>query len=492
MKRYLALLLWLMLALACSAAEIVAWKVPLSGYAGRGLENDGVVRLKSPPEDSPFFKEGDELWDLKGIPAVDREMEKMVLDPTPLKIVTDPPMEWVVWNATTERLVTKADWNAIFQLHQQFRVDQMPKQVRLTAEFFEVPPNGAAPSDKSKPSATLTWVSRSGQKFAVSNEVDSTVIKAEGDLTSDYSHMDLNLHGSCSMRNHPGLDFNCSFVLRSGFPYWIVRDFNGASGLDCRISGRIELVNGTPLDEAVLIQKLNSYAPFIRDLSEPIRRRIGNKYWLITGWVDQETVATFTTCADPFADDPPEMLRESLKLQEVKVSENIKAWFPLPVWDLRKQIKAMGIVLKDSDFAGYSPDTRRIFLYTEDESELDKFETLFTPMCIRQPRQIAVSVEGKGVSRLVTRSGTKGEMTRMVNNGLVRSIKIEPTIDETGELVDVRLEYLNQPDSAHKQSITTSLNLQSGKSNEIMSAVGNDADEKALRVKAEIMHGGIH
>ena len=48
------------MAFACEAAEIVSWKVPLSRYAW-GAEVEKKVRLKSAPDPSPFFKDGDEF-----------------------------------------------------------------------------------------------------------------------------------------------------------------------------------------------------------------------------------------------------------------------------------------------------------------------------------------------------------------------------------------------------------------------------------------------
>ncbi len=55
MKTFLFLILFPLLALTCPAAEIVGWKVPLSGFVENGLEADGIVRCKSAPEAPPFF-----------------------------------------------------------------------------------------------------------------------------------------------------------------------------------------------------------------------------------------------------------------------------------------------------------------------------------------------------------------------------------------------------------------------------------------------------
>jgi hypothetical protein len=484
MKRHMGWFLWLLMALACEAAEIVAWKVPLSSYAFSGLESEGIVRLKSPPEPSPFFKEGDELWNLRGIPAV---------EPTALRIETNPPLEWVVWNASSARLVTKGDWDSIWQLHQGLRIDQLPKMLRLTAEVFEIPADGAALSERAVPCSTLTWVARSGIQFKASRQVESGMIQIEGCATKDEfdSVFDLQLKAACSVRDLPRLDFNSGLTLRPGLPCWVARDFDGGAGLDCRMSGRIELVDGTPLEEAVLIQKGRASESLKWDRSLPMRHRIGEKWQLMTARLDQSQVANFTPSgADPtmdsFAEAPPEMLRESLKLLEVKVPENLHAWFPRPVWDLRSQIKATGIGLKDTDFAGYDPFIRRIFLFSEDETVIDKFGALLSQGCDRSPKLIVVGVEGNGQSRLVTRSGQKSDLVRSLNGKVVRSLDIEPVIDETGERLDLRFDYLDELNPARKQSLKSSIILRNGEALDVLGAAEDKEGGKPLRLKAEI------
>ena len=130
MKYLLCLILLPLMALVCPEAEIVSWKIPLSCFVGAGLQANGIVRCKTAPEPSPFFKEGDALWDLKGIPAETRKE-------------TSPPLDWVIWNASSGRLVVKADWLGIWQLLGRLRTDQQPKQCRLTVEVLEVPADGS-------------------------------------------------------------------------------------------------------------------------------------------------------------------------------------------------------------------------------------------------------------------------------------------------------------------------------------------------------------
>lgn len=145
------------MALACDAAEIVAMKVPLSSYAFSGLKSDGIVRCKAAPEASPFFKPGDELWDLKGVPGEGR-------------IEKDLPLEWAVWNASSQMLVIKADLIGIHKLHKRLGMDQQPKQCRLKAEVFEVPADGSPLTEKSVSAWVYSWVSKSEQTVEATHQ----------------------------------------------------------------------------------------------------------------------------------------------------------------------------------------------------------------------------------------------------------------------------------------------------------------------------------
>ena len=132
----------LMIGLGC-AAEIVAWKVPLNRFAWGGLETEGVARLKSAPEESPFFTDGDELWDLKGIAIENSEGVKVA-------------PEWVVWNAGTGRLVAKGDWAKITAIHEMLRIDQLASHCRLKLSLVPVTDEALVPSRDSKPVAEIS------------------------------------------------------------------------------------------------------------------------------------------------------------------------------------------------------------------------------------------------------------------------------------------------------------------------------------------------
>ena len=75
---------------AAHAAEIAAWKVDLHDLKGHGADIDRLEVLKSPPEKTVFFKEGDQLR------GFSKEQIKQHLP-------TEPALEWAVWNETTGR-----------------------------------------------------------------------------------------------------------------------------------------------------------------------------------------------------------------------------------------------------------------------------------------------------------------------------------------------------------------------------------------------------
>jgi hypothetical protein len=105
----------------------VAWKVPVSRLADKVLESVGVLRCKSAPEASPFFKEGDELWDLKAIMPEDGRTKRKL------------QLEFLVWHASSGRLIAKGNWMDICVLNDVLRPDEMPSYCQLTIGVYEVP-----------------------------------------------------------------------------------------------------------------------------------------------------------------------------------------------------------------------------------------------------------------------------------------------------------------------------------------------------------------
>ena len=488
MVYFRAAISFLMMASLCHAAEIVAWKIPLTRFAHRGLQSNGIARLAAAPEASPFFKPGDELWDLKGIPS-NQEYNGQRLE-------TAPALEWVIWNAGSGRLVTKGEWAAVWQLHQQLRIDQLPRMCRLTAEVFAVPADGSPFSEKSTLLSSLSWICRFGQKFTASKNDDSGTIQVDGSVVTDdlFRFMDFNIVAVVESPGQERLELTSGVILKTGVPLWLARDFNGSRGVDLRVSGRIVLLDGTPSEEVMLIQKANKAEPLQADISEARRSEIPGKGWLISLWMEPTNLVGFvaepSSEVDPFADSaPPDILREQAKLEEIEVPDFLKPWFQPKVWNLQKILEGYGVIDKTSDaIAGYDPMTQRVFLFSKKPEDLDQFEPMFSGGCDRSPKNVVILLEGNGSTRLTSRSGQRAHLTRSFEKArITRSLQIEPTIGENEDLVDLRIDFQNGIKPTLSQAIQSSATLQNDTWLELLS--GNSADAKtpaSLRAKAVV------
>jgi len=480
-KKWLAWVLWLVLPLACPASEIIAWKVPITRYLHRGMETDGMVRLKSAPESSPFFKAGDELWDIKGVAAANRMDDA-------------PQVEWLVWNASSGRLVTKAEWISVWRFHQRLGIEELPRQCRLKASVFEVAPDGAPPSEAKPARHLLTWVTRSGMKFEAAQRSELGGMEVSGSVSLD--ELDplagLELHMTCSPRDQPKMDINCAVSMWSGTSLWLARDFDGKTGLDFMISHRIELIDGTPVEEAMMIQKGDESEPVKLDRKQMSRHRIGDKGWLAVQWLDPSQLLNWNGPVvpeeDPFAEKKPEEIRESLKLEEVSAPEEIHTWFSGPVWNVHRLVRNAGVISAEAaSFAGYDPRSRCVFLFTTDVVDVDRFEQLFSWGCIRSPKHVEVGLDGRGQTRLITRSGYKSCLSRTADrNHSVRLFEIEPVIGEMDDILDLRLDYRDGPIDSPFEKIQSFVTMRSGESINALEAKSDPGAETTLRLKAEI------
>lgn len=481
MKKRIAWVVWLVLIPTCPAAEIIAWKVPITRYLHSGMETDGIVRLKSAPEPSPFFKAEDELWDLKGVTAGNR-MDDV------------PEVAWLVWNATSGRLVTKAEWISVWQFHQWLGIEELPRRCRLTASVFEVAPDGAPPSEAKTARNLLTWVTRSGMKFEAAQRSEHGGMEVTGSVSlhelDPLAGLELNV--SCSPHDQPKMDVHCAVSMWTRTSLWLARDFDGKTGLDFMISLRIELNDGTPVEEAMMIQKGDRSEPVKLDRKQMSRHRIGEKGWLAVQWLDPSQLpdwsGTVVPEEDPFAEKKPAEIRESLKLEEVRAPREIQTWFSGTVWNVHKLVRNAGVISAESpSFAGYDPSSRCVFLFTSDVGEVDRLEQLFSLGCLRSPKHVEVCLDGRGQTRLITRSGCKSGLSRTAGgNHPIRTFEIEPVIGEMGDLLDLGLDYRDGPKDSSFERIQSFVTLRSGESVNVLEASSDRGAESILRLKADI------
>ncbi|MDP4624703.1 MAG: hypothetical protein NWT08_06130 [Akkermansiaceae bacterium] len=450
MKILLTCLVYLFFCSLASATEVVGWKCPLFKYAFAELQADGIAKLETPPESSPFFEPGDELWDLSKIPEAAR-------------ITTNPSPEWIVWNATSGRVISKADINIIWQLDVNLHRMGMPRQCRFTADVFLVAKNGNPLSDETLPAYSLSWISRSGQLATCASVSKNGTIQVKCEATLD-CFVDAMIEATYSLPGTPKMTLKTYVALSDGAPQWVARDSDEAGGLDFRLTARQELTDGTPLTEAALILRKGELVPFEDHREQFTILELPDGGWL--GIFPLSASAMFSTLEsreaeaeiDPFA----EPLVQRLGLKKTDVPDNLKPWFPGEIHNLTEHFQQSGISLREtSGFAGYSPQTERVCVFSMEKAELEKAEQLMPFSCHRAPGMVAVKIEGVRASSLITRAGRAASLIgEITDKKLSRSIEIEPTIGDFDDIIDLRLLIKDENTPIESFALNTSMTLQ--------------------------------
>lgn len=480
---------WLLAVPHSTAAEIVAWKVPLTRFAIHGISSESMVRLKVPPEASPFFGAGDELWDLKGIPKINSEKEEWLPDAPPPRLETDPPLEWVVWNATSSTLVTKSDWSGIWQLHNRMNVLNQPKQCWVMVDVLEMPKDGNGLSEKEIPVSSLSCVVRSGQVAEAETHAGEKRMRAklEPTISEDADLLDLGLELSYANPPRSGLNLMVQFALVPGQPVWVARESDGTSGLDVKVTALVELVDGTAFSDIVRVQDRNGWKNFVSQKTEPGRYQVGENAGLVVAFATPDLLEPHGSTGediDPFAEPPPSRHEAIAKYPEIQVPDALRPWFSERVLDMRELVKNAGIQVNEGDVTGCDPARWKFFFYSKSEQELDKFEALFTWGCNLRPKLLFSTFNGESAMRLVSMSGRKSTLVRSVEGKEIKRIEIEATLGETEELVDLRYFIHDQTSENKLRHLNSSASLGVGKWLELLG--GNNDDSGKLRAKVEV------
>jgi len=492
-------LLSLLTALACPAAEIVAWRVPVESFLNRPLPKEEMTRLSSPPEKSPFFREGDELWDLKRLPVEMTARPKgTAFEPGYIddlergRLETAPPLEWVVWNATTSRLITKSEWNGVSQLHLRFAPDRQPTLCKFTVDLFEVPPDGSPPKPDSIPAQTLTWLTKPGITSAALVREDSGMIscKAEPTVGPGSRSILLNLQAKCALKDQLPMDLEARFIIQSGDATWVARDFMNGKGMDLRLQATLVLLDGTPVDESMLIQRENNVSPLAFDSIGVSVSQVRDGRWLATCEQTSEYLMDIFTPQVPLAEQEESTSGSSPEKNTIFptafMAGRLGAWFTDPVWNMSGEFNKMGLNLSETDLAGYAPLERRVFLLSDKSEEIDKFGSIWGGGCHLPHQRIAVSTGNPPQSRIICNAGTKASLRRLASDGkVIRHVEFEPTIGNSGNQVDLDMYIRNGPEEMPDLEVRTSTTLDIGHPQLLFSAAGEN--RLPISVEAEMI-----
>ncbi len=452
-----------------ASAEIVAWKVPLSRFAIQGTELERLDRLMVPPDSSPFFGAGDELWNL----------------PEDKRLVIDPPLEWAVWNATTSTLVSKSGWSGIWQLNDQLSPLDQPMQCRVAIDVFQVPKDGGEPSDKEERAGSVSLVTRSGLEAKAETRLGANSLHAKVEtLADDFADLvDLKLEFACGIPSQAGLDLATELTLRAGQPVWVARYFDGTRGLDFRVSVSFELADGTPSSDVIRIQTGNGWRNVIRGRQDFGIHRVGYDEWLGISHAVKNSI-TNLKFEDPFQ-DPANLPREG-EFAQLNLPESVKTRFANPVRDLRGQIEKAGVGMDHEELAGYDPLTETILFFAKSAEKLDLLEERFNKGRRLSPRMVIATFDGLGQTRIVSRSQGKATLIRSSDGKEVGKIEIAPTIGEKNDRVVDLCYAVHDRFSVEKSlNLDSSITLRAGNWQEISGA--NDDESGKRRAKVEVI-----
>lgn len=434
---------------AHTAAEIVAWKVPLRSFSG-SFETKN--RLENAPEPLPFFRPGDVLWNA-GLPR----------PPLP---AGSPEVEWAVWNETTTTLVTKSSTDDLWKLHRFLRVSGVDRFCKLRLEVFETTGDGLVARD-SKPSMNLEFVFESGARSRTVKATgkDGTTIDADAEGWANVDSLALTLYLTCGIPGQSSLGVNTSVVVKNGVPVWIASDADGRSGAAIRVTAWSILADGSPAADLVKVQDGNQVRRPTVPNPAGERIRVSEKLWLyLKPWSLKDYFEMrgipFPGKENPF-DRPFDVWNEVdvTKLKAKRAPGAIHEWICGPFFDLSGFLNETGFILQEGrDVGGFCPLSQAVFLLTGSETEADKFEQLTSTLDGGPPFMIGIELSGSGRTRLLGRRGRMQDLYREDGKGsIIRRFTVEPLYPADNDLIDLSFSFDESPHSESSDLISTKL-----------------------------------
>lgn len=491
MKILLSCLFFISCNMLAFSAEIFAWKTPLSLIASEGVSDSRVKRLEKPPEASPFFGPKDEIWDLSlVISKSDRAM-------------SDPP-EWIVWNATTQRIVAKVSWAAFFEMHLKWNLSHPPVLCRLNIDIHEVAADGLPPDPSKTPKHGFSVIARSGQNMKSSHSVDQAKMSLESEvnLSDSRSSVDFGALISASLTNGLTFKLDTRAVLANESPFWLARTYDGKAGIDIMITASTELADGTPFSQAVMRQEGDSTMPFPGKikLGESGSVTLGGDRKLIWYQVSMLELLSALNIAtvpkDEMPEDPfapvgakvPRKILDEAKLKTIDAPDALVPHVQGQVFDMSDAFGFMGLNIPKEDLIGYDYKNQRVFIYSSNIDELDKFEALFMVYEHDSPQTIAISLRDKGQLRLMSRSGAKSSIETVDSKSKqTRSLQVEPILGETDTYIDFKFTYQDSIEGKITNSMDSAVTLENGKALKVLEKGNAGGSKEAIEVNAEII-----
>ncbi|WAC17782.1 hypothetical protein OVA24_11060 [Luteolibacter sp. SL250] len=411
---------------ACRAAEVVAWKAPLERYVTGGVEGKGVAKLGNAPEESIFFRPQDELWDLSKVDAPD---------------VRDAALDWLVWNATSGRVVAKGSKSAMRRLHQRMVVWEMPFRVRLLYEIFPAVAEREF-SGRGEPVASCTVAQENGSRARNDGQTGKGKLQVEAEVWGRGESV-VTLH-SFNLRFVPeggqGITVDTAVTLHSGVPTWVAGDWNGKSGHDLRITATIMLEDGTPRAEMVLrehrgdTERIN-FNPAETKWPIPAARGYFVSRWAPAG--DVIPTLTGRPLEDPFSTTGKQAEENMERVPKVPPPPLLEPLVYGSLVNLDATLrKHMGGVA-EGEFGGYDPLAELAVFHSGSRARAEEFAAIFEAFVTPHPPNVMCILDGPQRVALMGKPGLRLYLSRAEGGQVISSTHFEPNLTDFWEKIEV-------------------------------------------------------
>jgi len=455
-----------LLALASSVrAEetTMAWHF-VASPVGRLIGTDLPLKLTAPPTPTVFANEGDELIDVSaGLRAATKAGNE----------------SWLVWNNTRHLLVVHGDARATAYVMWKAQPDQQPLIASTILSWYQgLTPGDPVPAD-AVPVRRLEIRNRFAQKQSSSWSFPAPAIPASmrsecetvvgEELDSATTRLDLEWiesQGGGAFTWRCLTSINCGFyplapsiVMQASSPAggsWTVTCLSqpllidGTSALEARgqieLDGKVAEIPGgnlPPLPKSGPKLKVNDKDGDLMDF-----RSLDDYPGLSLRKRPQ-----LEASRDPFApgfspgDDEP---RFDCPLA-VTLPE-LKAIAPLPMFDFRPSLQALGVDLSDTGFAGYEPVSHRLLIFSPRPEVTEKVMQLFSGCYLPPSPNVIVGAQIRpapddkvGIVRGIRLSGSVGQRTLLtcIESGHANprlKLSAEPTLNYDWTAVSLNYE----------------------------------------------------
>lgn len=475
---------WLLAVSLGTAAEIVAWKVPLKSIFPDGLSAKEVSRRGDLPEKSVFFGEKDELWDvrLKDDPKCPGALEGL---------------DWLVWNETSKMFVACGGWVGLSELHGVLGPKRSSKYCKLKLELQSIKSGAAGRVETPVPAPEV--LIESGHRIDTKWNENGIEVEIDADaVIGDLGGIaDLRLFCSVTVPGQPSMKFNTSFVIVEGKRMLVVRDEDGVKGLALWVTGTWVTADGGSPAEQVLIQSGGDPSPLFPPTVRPLKivevkgfgwlaSSVGTSPGDLLAFMKQkkgEVVPEVET--NPFAEIPNQLVVRYPGDESIKPLDCIRPWMKHELVDARQLIRELALPVPLPEFAGYDPMVGRFYFFDKNEETVAKHRVYFGALdsdC-DLVQHIGISIEGRGACYLIARTGQRATLSRNIGDAVFRDCELEPMYSESDDATELRMKW-NDRYSDGETHLKMSTTLKNGKPQEVLSGLDG---KPRLRVKSELI-----